>query len=139
MIKYCILRNILFLLVFFELSSTSQAFAKMASIDVNYGDGWQTITYTGTTGNGNADATRNHISKVDETFVEFSHGSNGNIMLTPVSNEQQNNICEATDNVKSNVALSVDLSESSNIVLIGLGIALGILVKWRKSLNTSRA
>jgi len=132
------LKKALFLLAILWLFLTNQAFAKMASIDVNYGDGWQTITYTGTTENGNAGATRNHISKVDETFVEFSHGSNGNIMLTPVSNEQQNNICEAADKVKSNVLLSVDLSESSNIVLIGLGIALGILVKWRKSLNTSR-
>lgn len=128
----------LFLLVVLSILLTCQAFAKMTSIDVNYGDGWQKIVCTDPAGNESNSSTRNHISTVDKKFFESSLGSNDNTMEGLAIIDQGNNICEAADNVKSNVFLNVDMSESPSIVLIGMGIAIAIIRKWRKLLPTAK-
>lgn len=129
------MKYIFLLLVFFELACTVHAFAKTGTIQVNNGDGWQTITCTKLLGYGSESATRNCISTVKESFP----GNNGNTMLVPDCNEQQKTFNEGVDRVNSKILNSVDISESSSSVQIGVGIILLILMKWRKSHNTSRA
>ena len=134
-IKYWILKYILCLLVVFEFACTVQAFAKTGTIQVNDGDGWQTITCTNLLEYGSDSATRDCISTVKESVS----GNNGNTMLLPDCNEQKKTFNEGVDRVNSKILNSVDISESSSSVQIGLGIILLILIKWRKSHNTSRA
>lgn len=137
MIKYSILKTVFFLLVIFELTGTNPVLAKTGSIEVNYGDGWKTIKYSESTLKVSECATQKNMSTLDETIIDSAPGGNSNTMLTSTGNKQQNNINEIAHKANSNVVHSVDMSEPSNTVLIGVGIVLGILMKWRKSLNTS--
>lgn len=108
----------LFLVAALCLFLTCQAFAKMARFDVNDGDGW------------------NLISAVGDKSIEFSQHSNPVLTTISASNDQLKNLCKDPDKVKSNVVQRIDMSESSSVFLIGMGVVIAILRKWRKSLNT---
>ncbi|RXK85119.1 hypothetical protein EST62_07470 [Chlorobaculum sp. 24CR] len=130
------MKKFIFLFIVIELTCATQAFTANASNEAINRDSREIVTFAESSIDENDVYALNSVSRSD-AGSHSPHATNSIRVSPPASIKPKKSLVAPHDQPAINGGQSVDLSEPSSIILLGVGTAIAILAKWLKSLKLS--
>lgn len=130
------MKKFIFLFIVIELACATQAFAKNVRNEAVNGDSRKIVTFTESSIAENNVVASDRILALD-TSMNSGLAENRNGMSIPASDKHDESDNTPLNQATINSSKSVDMSEPSSIILLGVGAVIAIVAKWRKSINLS--